>query len=243
MPAPRDARRVWRVRRRIRLHGRAGAVSLRAAGSCVARAPAHAPADVVFTGGYQLYRVEGEASRRTCTSSDAASMRRTSVSRVTRTRRCRPSCAASPQPVLGYFGVVDERLDYELLARLADAFPARLGRLRRPVREGGSSRAAAAVEHPLAWPAAVRRSAAYVKGFDVCLMPFALNEATEFINPTKTLEYMAAGKPIVSTAVPDVVRNFTPIVRVADRPTSSWTPSRTRSSGSRAHGGWHCAGP
>jgi hypothetical protein len=53
-----------------------------------------------------------------------------------------------------------------------------------------------------------------VKGFDVCLMPFALNEATEFINPTKTLEYMAARKPIVSTAVADVVRNFTPIVRI-----------------------------
>jgi len=46
-------------------------------------------------------------------------------------------------------------------------------------------------------------------------MPFALNEATEYINPTKTLEYMAAGKPIVSTAVADVVRNFTPIVKVA----------------------------
>jgi glycosyltransferase involved in cell wall biosynthesis len=59
---------------------------------------------------------------------------------------------------------------------------------------------------------------AYVKGFDVCLMPFALNEATEFINPTKTLEYMAARKPIVSTAVADVVRNFTPIVRVAKSP-------------------------
>jgi glycosyltransferase involved in cell wall biosynthesis len=55
----------------------------------------------------------------------------------------------------------------------------------------------------------------YLKAFDVCLMPFALNEATEFINPTKTLEYMAAAKPIVSTAVADVVHNFTPIVRVA----------------------------
>ena len=51
--------------------------------------------------------------------------------------------------------------------------------------------------------------------FDVCLMPFALNKATEYINPTKTLEYMAAGKPIVSTAVADVVRNFTPVVKVA----------------------------
>ena len=57
---------------------------------------------------------------------------------------------------------------------------------------------------------------ALVKAFDVCLMPFALNEATQYINPTKTLEYMAAGKPIVSTAVPDVVRNFTPVVAVAN---------------------------
>ena len=40
---------------------------------------------------------------------------------------------------------------------------------------------------------------AYVKGFDVCLMPFAINEATEYINPTKALEYMATGRPIVST--------------------------------------------
>jgi glycosyltransferase involved in cell wall biosynthesis len=56
---------------------------------------------------------------------------------------------------------------------------------------------------------------ALVKAFDVCLMPFALNESTQFINPTKTLEYMAAGKPIVSTAVPDVVHNFTPIVSIA----------------------------
>jgi glycosyltransferase involved in cell wall biosynthesis len=56
---------------------------------------------------------------------------------------------------------------------------------------------------------------ALLKGFDVCLMPFSMNETTRFINPTKTLEYMAAGKPIVSTAVPDVLRLFTPIVEVA----------------------------
>jgi glycosyltransferase involved in cell wall biosynthesis len=56
---------------------------------------------------------------------------------------------------------------------------------------------------------------AIVKAFDVCLMPFALNDSTRYINPTKTLEYMAAGKPIVSTAVPDVVHHFTPVVQVA----------------------------
>ena len=52
-------------------------------------------------------------------------------------------------------------------------------------------------------------------GFDVCLMPFAINEATRYINPTKTLEYMAAGKPIVSTAVADVVHNFSRVVAIA----------------------------
>jgi glycosyltransferase involved in cell wall biosynthesis len=57
---------------------------------------------------------------------------------------------------------------------------------------------------------------AYAKAFDVCLMPFALNEATEFINPTKALEYMATGRPIVSTTVRDVVLQFSDIVEIAD---------------------------
>jgi glycosyltransferase involved in cell wall biosynthesis len=55
----------------------------------------------------------------------------------------------------------------------------------------------------------------YVKGFSACLMPFALNEATEYINPTKALEYMAAGRPIVSTGVPDVISNFGAVVKIA----------------------------
>jgi hypothetical protein len=55
-----------------------------------------------------------------------------------------------------------------------------------------------------------------LKGWDVCLLPFARNESTKFISPTKTLEYMAAGKPIVSTAVADVVRNFAPVVTIAN---------------------------
>jgi UDP-galactopyranose mutase len=56
-----------------------------------------------------------------------------------------------------------------------------------------------------------------VAGWDLCLMPFALNESTEFISPTKTLEYMAAGKPVVSTAVHDVKVLFGDVVRIAER--------------------------
>ncbi|RYG63507.1 glycosyltransferase, partial [bacterium] len=55
----------------------------------------------------------------------------------------------------------------------------------------------------------------YTKAFDVALMPFALNEATEYINPTKALEYMATATPIISTPVPDVVSNFSTVVKIS----------------------------
>jgi len=60
----------------------------------------------------------------------------------------------------------------------------------------------------------------YLKGWDVCLMPFARNDATRSISPTKTLEYLAAEKPIVSTSVPDVVAGYRDVVRFADDPRS-----------------------
>lgn len=59
---------------------------------------------------------------------------------------------------------------------------------------------------------------AYLKAFDVAMMPFALNESTQFISPTKTLEYMAAHKPIVSTPITDVIGLYGSVVRFAQRP-------------------------
>lgn len=126
-----------------------------------------------------------------------------------------PDIAALPGPVLGYFGVVDERIDYELLTRLADARAdwsiaivgpyAKVDPAALPVRPnlhflGGRNYA----DLP-----------AITKGFSVCLMPFALNAATEFINPTKALEYMAAGKPVVSTALQEVRSNFGAVAAIA----------------------------
>ena len=58
---------------------------------------------------------------------------------------------------------------------------------------------------------------AYLAGWDVALMPFAINEATRFISPTKTPEYLAAGKPVVSTPVTDVVRHYGDVEGVSDR--------------------------
>lgn len=126
-----------------------------------------------------------------------------------------PDIAALPGPVLGYFGVVDERIDYELLAALADAHagwsiamvgpvakvsPESLPRRRNLHFLGGRPY--------LCLPA-------MTKAFAVCLMPFALNASTEFINPTKALEYMAAGRPVVSTALAEVRTNFSSVSRVA----------------------------
>lgn len=118
-------------------------------------------------------------------------------------------------PILGYFGVVDERLDYDLIAALADARPdwnivmvgptAKVSPEDLPQRDN------------IHWLGGrpYEQLPAYTKAFDVCLMPFALNEATEYINPTKALEYMATATPVVSTAVPDVCSNFASVVKIA----------------------------
>ncbi len=125
-----------------------------------------------------------------------------------------PEIAALRGPVLGYFGVVDERIDYELLAKLADARPdwhvvmvgphAKVDPADFPQRAN------------LHWLGGrpYAQLPAITKGFSVCLMPFALNEATEYINPTKALEYMATGRPVVSTALDEVKSNFGSVCQI-----------------------------
>jgi glycosyltransferase involved in cell wall biosynthesis len=123
--------------------------------------------------------------------------------------------AALPGPIYGYFGVIDERIDYDLLGLLADSNPAA-----SVVMLGPWTKVDPAMfprRSNLHWLGARDYGdlPAYAKAFDVCLMPFALNEATEFINPTKALEYMATGRPVVSTAIEDVVLQFSGVVKVA----------------------------
>jgi glycosyltransferase involved in cell wall biosynthesis len=172
-------------------------------------------ADVLFTGGRKLFEAKSRFH-------DNCHFYGCGVDGDHFGKACRAETAIRPEieklrkPVLGYFGVVDERMDYELLAALADANPewsvAMVGPVLK-VEEASLPRRA-----NLHWlgQQSYADLPAFCKGFDVCLMPFALNEATEFINPTKALEYMATGRPIVSTAVADVVRNFGSVVKVAN---------------------------
>lgn len=174
-----------------------------------------ARADVVFTGGYQLYTAKSRHHANVHFHGCGVDTAHFGKARLPETK-VPASIERLPRPVLGYFGVIDERLDYPLIAALADEFPeaslVMAGPLAKVERNQLPERA------NLHWLGQQPYEAlpALVKGFDVCLMPFALNEATRFINPTKTLEYMAAGKPVVSTAIADVIRNFTPVVEVAD---------------------------
>ena len=126
--------------------------------------------------------------------------------------------AAIPHPRIGFFGVIDERMDLELLRGVAAARPDWQLVLVGPVGEDRSGDAAAAAEHPLSRAEALRRAAGYIAGWDVAMLPFARNDATRFISPTKTPEYLAAGKPVVSTSIRDVVRPYGEqgLARIAD---------------------------
>jgi glycosyltransferase involved in cell wall biosynthesis len=172
-----------------------------------------AAADVVFTGGYQLLTRKQRHHRNVHLYGCGVDLAHYAKARAPETQ-IPADIASLPRPILGYFGVIDERLDYGLIESLAHAF------------DGGSvvmigpyakvDPATLPMRPNLHWLGQrdYAHLPAYTKGFDACLMPFALNDATENINPTKTLEYMAAGKPVISTAVADVVRHFAPIVQV-----------------------------
>jgi UDP-galactopyranose mutase len=123
---------------------------------------------------------------------------------------------ASPGKVAGYVGVIDERLDLELIAGLAERLPDWEIRMVGPVTKIAPESLPAAENITYLGKQDYDKLPEIMGGFDVALMPFALNEATRSISPTKTLEYLAAGLPVVSTRVPDVVADFGAAVALED---------------------------
>ena len=190
-------------------------------------------ADLVFTGGYQLFESKSRHHHNVhfygC-GVDVAHFGRAGLEETVVPQ----DVAGLPGPVFGYFGVIDERLDYPLLQALAERFPQASIAMAGPFAKVDPEQLPHLPNLHWLGHRAYEELPSLVKGFDVCLMPFALNDATRYINPTKTLEYMAAGKPVVSTAVADVVRNFTPIVDVA------WSPEEFIDAVERA---WKCPDP
>ncbi len=169
-------------------------------------------ADVVFTGGRKLWDSKKLQNSNCHFYGCGVDVAHFGKARDEKTK-VPEDIAALGKPVLGYFGVVDERMDYDLLVKLAEANPEW-----SIAMVGPRIKVDKVPQRPnIHWlgQKAYADLPSYCKAFDVCLMPFALNEATEFINPTKALEYMATGKPIVSSAVADIVTNFGSVVKIA----------------------------
>lgn len=114
--------------------------------------------------------------------------------------------ATLPRPRLGFFGVIDERMDLELLRYLANSRPQWQFVMIGPIVKIEEAELPRFNNLHYFGQQDYKLLPAYLKGWDVALMPFAINAATRFISPTKLLEYMAAERPIVSTPIPDVIQ-------------------------------------
>jgi UDP-galactopyranose mutase len=163
-------------------------------------------ADLVFTGGQSLY--EAKRDKHSAVYAFPSSIDVTHFEKALSITEEPDDQRTIPHPRIGYCGVIDERCDIELLAKIANLRPdwhyvmigpvVKIDERDLPHRDnihylGGKN---------------YNDLPAYIGGWDVAMMPFALNDSTRFISPTKTPEYLAAGRPVVSTPIRDVVRPY-----------------------------------
>jgi UDP-galactopyranose mutase len=128
--------------------------------------------------------------------------------------------AGIPQPRLGFFGVIDERFDIELLEAVARQRPDWHFVMIGPVVKIDPDTLPKHSNVHYLGAKKYEELPHYLAGWDVALLLFARNESTRFISPTKTPEYLAAGKPVISTSIRDVVQPYGDLnlVRIADSP-------------------------
>jgi glycosyltransferase involved in cell wall biosynthesis len=177
-----------------------------------------ARADLVFTGGQSLY--EARRDRHHQVHLFPSSVDAEHFARARRPQDDPPDQRPIPRPRLGFAGVIDERMDLALLAAVAAARPAWQLVLVGPVAKIDPSSLPAAPNLHCLGMKPYAELPAYLAGWDVGMLPFALNDATRYISPTKTPEYLAAGLPVVSTPIRDVVRTYgvRGLARIAETP-------------------------
>src|SRR5215203_2258188 len=174
--------------------------------------------DLVFTGGQSLYeakRGQHKAVYAFPSSIDASHFGKA------RSNVVDPEDQASiPHPRLGFFGVIDERFDTELLDQVAAKRPDWNFIMIGPIVKIHSATLPNRPNIYYLGPKKYDELPDYLAGWDVALLLFARNESTRFISPTKTPEYLAAGKPVISTSIRDVVRPYgeLKLVEITDTP-------------------------
>jgi UDP-galactopyranose mutase len=163
-------------------------------------------ADVVFTGGHHLY--EAKRSKHPNVFPFPSSVD------VPHFARARSICnepndqGPIPHPRLGFYGVIDERFDIDLIGRLAIRRPDWQIILLGPVVKVDPAKLPRRANIHYLGKKTYEQLPEYLAGWDVALLPFALNDATRFISPTKTPEYLAGGLPVISTPIHDVVHPY-----------------------------------
>ena len=162
-------------------------------------------ADVVFTGGHSIYEAKRRQHPNIHPFPSSVDVEHFGAARNTPPR---PDQEALSKPVLGYYGVVDERIDLDLIAKLAAARPDWSIVIIGPVVKIDPETLPRAKNIHYLGRKEYTELPAYLAGWDVALMPFAMNDATRFISPTKTPEYLAAGRPVVTTPIKDVIRHY-----------------------------------
>jgi len=163
-------------------------------------------ADLVFTGGYSLYEAKKHLHHNI--HPFPSSIDKAHFSKARNITSEPADQAAIPHPRIGFFGVIDERMNIDLLHQIAVARPEWHLVLIGPVVKIDPATLPTAPNIHYMGSRAYDELPAYLYGWDTALIPFALNESTQFISPTKTPEYLAGGVPVVSTSIQDVVNPY-----------------------------------
>lgn len=165
-----------------------------------------AKSDVVFTGGHSLY--EAKKHQHANIYAFPSSIDKSHFVKA-RTNKVQPVEQANiSNPKLGFYGVIDERFDIELIKAIADARPKWEFMLIGPVLKINKANLPQNKNIHYLGQKTYDQLPSYLSGWDIALIPFMLNDSTRFISPTKTPEYLSAGKPVVSTAIRDVINPY-----------------------------------
>ena len=163
-------------------------------------------ADVVFTGGYKLYQAKKAFHKNIHPFPSAIDK---SFFFPARTKLAEPADQIEiPHPRLGFFGVIDERFDINLVREMADLKPKWEFIFIGPVVKIEESALPTNKNIHYLGMKDYKVLPQYISGWDLCIMPFAINASTEFISPTKTPEFLAAGKRVISTPIHDVIHPY-----------------------------------
>jgi UDP-galactopyranose mutase len=175
-------------------------------------------ADHVFAGGQSLY--EAKRDRHPSVRAFPSSIDVAHFAQAREIAEDPADQAAIPHPRLGNFGVIDERFDVDLVASVAQARPDWHFVIVGPIVKIDPQSLPKAENIHYLGGKDYKQLPSYIAGWDVALLLFARNESTRYISPTKTPEYLAAGRPVVSTSIRDVVRPYGDLglVHIADTP-------------------------